>query len=155
MTITAKADSQCRTVETINVGNTNIGPVIIIQNEPEICNVKKGTALLVPGGLDFKWSDGGTGSFRDDLAAGTYLVTVTIPGDAVCMDIITVNIEQESGLTLTQQINQFPECGKSNGSVTINVAGGSGDYDYSWGAATLNNLPGGTYEVEVKDKDQR
>ena len=124
---------------------------MLLQSNPEICNGQKGTALLVPGNLTFNWDDGGTGGFRNDLSAGTYLVTVTNPFLEGCKDIITVNIGLESGLSLTPVINQRPDCGLSNGSVTINVAGGSGDYSYSWGAATHNNLPSGTYDISVTD----
>jgi len=152
VTITAKDNSQCSIIETINVGNTNVGPITIIQNEPEICNGRKGTVLLVPGALTFNWSDGGTGGFRDDLSAGEYLVTVTIPNLEGCMDILSINVGLESGLSLTPVINRRPDCGQSNGSASINVAGGSGDYSYSWGAATNNNLPSGTYNITVTDK---
>ncbi len=152
VTITAKDDSQCSIVETINVGNTNVGPITLIQNQPETCNGPKGTVLLVPGALTYNWSDGGTGGFRDDLSAGEYLVTVTIPNLEGCMDILSINVGLESGLSLTPVINRRPDCGQSNGSVSINVAGGSGDYSYSWGAATNNNLPSGTYNIIVTDK---
>ncbi|MEM1120657.1 MAG: PKD domain-containing protein, partial [Bacteroidota bacterium] len=152
VTITANEDSRCTLVETINIGNTNVGPITIIQNEPETCNGQKGTVLLTPTALTYEWSDGGTGGFRDDLSAGEYLVTVTIPTLEGCFDILSINVGLESGLTLTPEINQRPDCGESNGSVTINVAGGSGNYSYSWGAATNNNLPSGTYSVVVTDQ---
>ena len=149
--ITDKNNAQCAVTEKINIGNSNVGPITILRNDPEICNVQKGTALLVPATLTFDWSDGGTGGFRSDLSAGNYQVTVTIPGLEDCMDIINVKIGLESGLTLTTTINQQPNCGKSNGSATINVAGGSGNYSYSWGAATHHNLPSGTYDIMVTD----
>ncbi len=151
VTITAKDNSACSIEETINIGNTNIGPVLLLQSNPEICNGTKGTALLVPGNLTFDWSDGGTGGFRNDLSAGEYLVTVTNPFLEGCQDYINVNIGLESGLSLTPEINRRPDCGLSNGSVTINVAGGSGNYSYSWGAATHNHLPSGTYDIMVTD----
>ena len=126
VTITDKNNPLCSATEKINIGNTNVGPITLLRNDPEICNGQKGTALLVPGTLTFNWSDGGTGGFRSDLSAGAYQVTVTIPGLEGCMDIINVDIGLESGLTLTTTINQQPDCGKSNGSATINVADGSG-----------------------------
>lgn len=152
VTISDKNNPLCQTIETINIGNSNVGPITLLRNDPEICNQQKGTALLVPGTLTYNWSDGGTGGFRSDLSAGEYLVTVTIPSLEGCMDIISVNIGLESGLDLSTTVNQHPDCGKSNGSVTINVAGGSGDYSYSWGAATHHNLPSGTYDITVTDK---
>ena len=152
VTITDKNNSLCMAIETINIGNSNVGPITLLRNDPEICNGQKGIALLVPGTLTYNWSDGGTGGFRSDLSAGEYLVTVTIPGLDGCMDILNVGIGLESGLKLTTTIDQQPDCGKSNGTATINVAGGSGDYSYSWGAATHHNLPSGTYDISVTDK---
>ncbi len=151
VTITAKDNNACSIEETIYIGNTNVGPVLLLQTNPEICNGTKGTALLVPGNLTFDWSDGGTGSFRNDLPAGEYVVTVTNPFLEDCIDFITVDIGLESGLSLTPVVNQRPDCGFSNGSATINVAGGSGDYSYSWGTATQNNLPSGTFDITVTD----
>ena len=123
-----------------------------MQNEPEVCNGTKGSVLLLPSGLEYSWSDGGTGGSRNDLAAGEYHVTVTIPGSDDCRDIISVNIDLVSDLALTPVFNQLPDCGASNGTVTIEVEGGSGNYDYSWGGASQANLPAGTYNVEVTDK---
>ena len=43
-----------------------------------------------------------------------------------------------------------PACGEANGQVTINVTGGSGDYNYSWGDSnTRSDLSSGTYTVTV------
>ncbi|MEM6319322.1 MAG: PKD domain-containing protein [Bacteroidota bacterium] len=151
VTITNKENPVCQTVETINVGNTNVGPVIVLENNPEVCNGQKGSVVLVPSGLNYTWSDGGEGAVRDDLAAGEYLVTVTIPSIDSCMDILSIDIGSVSGLTLTPTFTRLPDCGLSNGTVTIDVAGGSGDYAYSWGGATANNLPAGTYNIEVTD----
>lgn len=149
--ITDKNNALCKTTEVINIGNANIGPITLLRNDPEICNQQKGTVLLVPATLTYNWSDGGTGGFRSDLSAGEYLVTVTIPGLEGCMDILTIDIGLESGLKLTTTIDQHPDCGQNNGIATINVADGSGDYSYSWGAATHHNLPSGTYDIIVTD----
>ena len=47
-----------------------------------------------------------------------------------------------------------PTCGDNNGSVTIDVQGGSGNYTYSWGGtATQSDLTAGTYDVVVTDTD--
>lgn len=49
-------------------------------------------------------------------------------------------------------------CGNNNGSVSIEITGGSGSYGISWsngtsGATTINNLSPGTYTVTVTDID--
>jgi gliding motility-associated-like protein len=152
VTISDKKDAQCSITEVIHIGVAEIGPIIESKKAPEICNKKNGTITLVPGGLTYQWSDGGTGSAREDLVAGSYEVTVTNPSLEGCEEVITVKIGLENGLTLKLINVKYPDCGISNGSATIGVEGGSGNYEYSWGAATRENLPSGFYEVTVTDK---
>ena len=68
-----------------------------------------------------------------------------------CPDVITVVVEEDGGLEVTAEIIEYPECGENNGTVSINVANGSGNYTYSWGGQTVTNLGAGTYEVSVVD----
>ena len=69
-----------------------------------------------------------------------------------CPSFITVIIEEENNLTAIANILKQPECGAEDGSVSIEVNGGSGAYSYSWGSgATRDDLAAGSYSVEVKD----
>ncbi|MEM6318563.1 MAG: gliding motility-associated C-terminal domain-containing protein [Bacteroidota bacterium] len=49
-------------------------------------------------------------------------------------------------------IHQLPDCGQSNGSVSIEVTGGVGDIFYSWGEGNrMDDLPAMGYWVTVRD----
>ncbi len=152
VTISDRNNPICATQQAIHVGNANIGPVVIFSPTPEMCNGMKGSVNLFPSNLEYTWEDGTTGGFRADLSAGEHFVTVTHPAAEGCQDIITVKIDLESTLSLNPIINQYPDCEQYNGSVTIEVEGGSGNYAYSWGSsATQSGLPAGTFNVSVMD----
>ncbi len=126
------------------------------------CDSSNGVAVFAPSEFDYQWSDGGTGSVRDDLAPGTYTVTVT--DAAGCQGIYTVTIGQDececvppvvSGLT-----TMGASCGESNGAAEVLVDGALSDYEYLWhpntgvanddGNVRTELLPG-MYTVSVVD----
>jgi hypothetical protein len=69
--------------------------------------------------------------------------------------VIEVVIDEQNSLAATLTVTQAPDCGMANGSATINLTGGSGNYAYSWagGTNTRNNLSAGFYSVIIIDLD--
>ncbi len=88
------------------------------------------------------------------LTAGTYLLSVQDANSCSARESVT--LEQASQLLLSKQVTE-PGCSdQANGSVTINVTGGTAPYDYSWNDPALSGnavtgLGGGTYTVTVTD----
>ncbi|MDQ3049914.1 MAG: PKD domain-containing protein [Bacteroidota bacterium] len=108
------------------------------------------------GAYQYNWSpSGGALASASGLTAGTYTVTVT--DDNGCTNSAQSVITEPTPLV----INTLPvnaACGQSNGSVTINVVGGSGALQYSiTGGANFQaannflNLAAGNYNVVVTD----
>jgi gliding motility-associated-like protein len=98
-----------------------------------------------------------TSASISNLAAGTYVVTVT---DAHgCSANATVIIMQPSaGIAINISAQSDATCfGGSNGSASVAVSGGTAPYSYSWNtipvqtSATASNLAAGTYIVTVTD----
>ena len=146
---------ECSALEIFTVGNID-GPESDYIMTPSICGVDDGTVTFDSTNFNYTWDpDAGTAVSnyeRIDLPAGDYFITITDPANPGCEDVITVVVEAEdSPLTVTAIVNANPDCGLANGSVTINVSGGSGDYSYSWGSQTINNLEAGVYTVTVAD----
>lgn len=153
VTITDNTDPTCFLVETFTVGNSD-GPEVEIATTPAQCTIANGTAILTPADFTYTWNDGSMESTRDDLNAGVYQVTIVDPANPDCFDVQTVVVEEFIDLTASVTINNNPAPGMSDGSATIVVDGGSGNYSYSWGPdATRNDLSAGLYAVIVTDLD--
>ncbi len=151
VTITDLTDPTCLLVETFTVGNSD-GPGIEITTTPADCGIANGTASLTPSNFTYTWNDGNMEADRNDLSAGSYQVTIVDPANPDCFDVQTIVVEEMSDLQANATINSNPEIGMSDGSATITVTGGSGNYGYSWGpSATRDDLPAGLYAVFVTD----
>ena len=153
VTISDENDASCFIVEAFTIGNSD-GPEAMVITTAASCSANDGTAILAPGTYEYDWSDGQSGAMRADLLAGTYQVTITDPSNGNCNNVITVVIDENNNLDASVSINTLPECTEANGSATVVVNGGSGNYAYSWGNdATLDNLAAGTYTVSITDLD--
>nr|WP_199000327.1 T9SS type A sorting domain-containing protein [Flavobacterium sp. ASV13] len=113
-------------------------------------NVTGGTGLYT-----YNWAPiGGTAATASGLAAGTYVVTIK---DAnLCQTTQSFTITQPAAIVATTSQTNVSCNGGSNGSATVSVTGGTGDYHYSWsptggGAATATGLSAGTYTVTITD----
>lgn len=150
VTITDINDPQCNTETTFTIGNSDGPQINFAVTTPASCGSFDGTANITPITFTYNWSDGGTGSTRASLPAGSYQVTVTEAGNS-CQNIITVVVNELNPLTTSVAITP-PSCNQNNGTVTLTVNGGSGDYTYSWGAGpTQTNLAPSAYSVTITD----
>lgn len=118
-------------------------------------------SLNVMGGTPnytYAWSDGGaTDDSRDDLAPGEHQVTVTDDND--CFEIVDFVIETADTLDITLNAIGLSCNGGDDGSATVMVTGGTGDYMYQWDngdnatTSTATALPLGTVSVTVTDEN--
>jgi gliding motility-associated-like protein len=114
------------------------------------------SAIGGTGPYGYQWNTGATTPTLSNLSAGSYSVTITDANG--CTSVISsISIGQPSApLSVSASgfvnVNCF---GDNNGSVNLNVNGGTGPYTYNWtnGATTedISNLPAGTYTVTVTD----
>ena len=146
-------NADCSTVATFAVGNTNGPEPTSIDIVPSTCLAPDGEVTFLPTDFTYTWSDNLVTNSRADLPAGTYFVTVN-DLTTNCLDVITVIVPSENLLEATHVVNQNPNCGQNDGSVTINVTGGSGNYGYSWGGGpTRTDLASGIYNVTISDPE--
>lgn len=112
---------------------------------PASCGLKDGKAKMAPNNFSFLWSDGSTTDTRLDLAAGTYIVTVT---DAQgCTAEVAVKILDGCGqvlvLSTAREVKQVA-CSSDNNDYCIDIdlldlyLGGYEIYDN--GVSMKNNL---------------
>lgn len=123
--------------------------------------------VLCPGGCDgvvvaivaggvrpvtYLWDNGSTEAVNDMLLPGTHCVTVTDANGCTAQDCGTIG--QPAGFTFSFNPTN-PDCGATNGSVSVTASGGTAPYTYSWGGgnsgSTLSNIGEGTYTVTVTD----
>jgi gliding motility-associated-like protein len=150
-----------------NVGEimitTTTDPVLSPVTTPLSCSgLNDGTASAVTQGgvgpFTFLWSNGSTDSTAINLAAGTYIVTVT--GSNGCFDIDTAVVDNSTLLVATITNSNDATCGNAcDGSASVTALGGSvaTTYTYTWSdpnnqtTATATGLCAGTYTVTVYD----
>jgi trimeric autotransporter adhesin len=148
----------CYTTVTDTILNV-AGPALTISNVVNTtCGLSNGSATVnVSGGVvpyNYTWSDGQITPVLSNVPAGTYSVSVQ---DAVgCITAATVVIAPSLNLVTTAySINA--DCNVSNGSATVVVVQGSGNYSYFWSTvpvqttASITGIPAGTYVVTVSD----
>ncbi|MGZ3864334.1 MAG: DUF7948 domain-containing protein [Bacteroidia bacterium] len=153
------------------INGTCTGTISVVITEPAVltatasqtgsvtCNggANGSATVAISGGTtsySVNWSGGGgSGTSATGLSATNYTATVT---DAhSCVATSTVTIMQPPPINVSFPSMTPASCGGSNGSVTASATGGTGAMTYTWNTsatgATLSNVPGGNYTVNVTD----
>jgi len=160
-TVSVKYDAieDCEETFNFTINTATPSTIDIVDQTHADCNTANGTITISPSTNTYTWSDGGTGAQRNDLAAGSYVVTfkdenncqgsqviiITNPAGCECIDFaahLLLEIE--------------PTCnGFTNGQVDIEIVGGIAPYTYQWhdGQTTkdLLGVMGGPYSVTITD----
>lgn len=161
-TVTVQDANQCSQTLAITIPNTG-GPTIanIVVVDATCANPNSGQFTVNASGgtgtLTYQLETGTpqTSNVFTNLAAGTYVVTV-IDGTN-CTNSSTATIAAPTSFTLTQGTIVSADCGATNGSATVTVTNGSGNYIYNWSPsggtnATASNISAGIYDVTVTDQ---
>jgi len=131
----------------------------VVTTGPETCDAENGKVTLAPPSNDFDWFDGFMGNERNDLANGTYIVTVT-ESTTQCQAEIEVVIDEVCQCPVPPTVGNIvifeATCGNSNGSVTLEMVGNANDFSYVWNPAVsssnvANGLPAASYSVLISD----
>ena len=103
---------------------------------PAACGISNGTAAVSAtsggnGGYTYSWNNGGGAAALTGLAPGTY--TVTIKDSKGCAFSSTATVGVNPGPTAAMNPPTNLTCASgSNGSASVNAAGGTTNYTYSW-----------------------
>ncbi len=125
------------------------------------CNVSDGEIIVTPsnGGtppFTYQWDAAAgaqTDSIADNLAAGTYLLTITDANN--CENLYTFHLSNNTGPDVDLQV-QNVSCGEtSDGAITAVITGGTLPYNYVWNDASTDsvrtNLVADLYVFSVTD----
>jgi len=160
-TVTVLDANQCSQTLAVTIPNTG-GPTIdnVAIQDATCANPNSGqitvTASGGSGNLTYQLGTGTAQSSNifSNLPAGSYVITVS---DGNCSNTANATITAPTSFTLSQGTIVSADCGSTNGSATVNVADGSGNYTYSWSpsggtTASASNIAPGTYSVTVIDE---
>lgn len=96
----------------------------------------------------FVWSNGSTNEDISSLNAGSY--TCNISDAAGCMLTYTGVINDLGGPEITSVTLSDENCGAGDGSILLNITGGTQPYTYSWTGQAPN--PCCTYTLDMQDQ---
>jgi hypothetical protein len=159
-TLYVRGADKCFSSLPVTIANTQ-PPVVTAFTIPATCNNNDGS-IIADGSLGetpYTFSINGTvyqsSSTFSNLSAGFY--TVYIKDARGCITTTGITVGNIGAPVFTTTIVSA-KCGNNNGSITVTVTGGSGNYQYSKdGGLTfqpgniLTPLASGTYAVVVKD----
>jgi gliding motility-associated-like protein len=140
-----------------------VSPAPILANvlaTPTLCNGDNtGFISVNPFGgtapYTYLWSDGQTTASAQNLAAGTYSVSVTDANG--CSTVISgIVVTQPSAISSTVSVNQNVSCfGGNDGSAEVFPQGGTAPYSYAWSNGETDaialQLEAGPFSVTVTD----
>jgi gliding motility-associated-like protein len=102
---------------------------------------------------NFNWSNGAKTEDISNLTANGYTLTITDANN--CSLATTTTIPQPSAVQIFSTINSASCNGAVDGSITLNILGGTAPYNYTWsngGNTNINsNLSASIYSVTVQD----
>ena len=131
--------------------------IITIDSDGGGCAGELGSATAnVNGGTtpyQYAWSTGVTTATINDLAVGTYTITITDDNGCTIEDEVTINTS--SNLIVSIEKTDVSCYLDTDGTATVSVIGGQPGYTYLWSNgqtnATITNLEAGSYTVTITD----
>lgn len=155
--ITVTDGRGCQNFAMANVSDVN-GPQITvgtITNTTCPADANGSAAISVSGGVSpytYTWSNGSTAQNLAGVVAGTY--EVTVKDASGCSAVRSITVGGPAQFSANASI-QSPSCGSTNGSIALNVSGGTAPFMYQWSTGvTTSSITGagvGAYEVLVTD----
>jgi len=158
--IVTVTNGSCQAIDTVTIDNIGGLSASMTSVIADTCDKNVGLATVTvssgsaPYTYSWNTSPPQTSATAGSLPGGTYTVTVTDIDN--CVQILTAIVNEIPGPILNLAITN-ETCMKANGSVTIDVTGGTGTYTYIWStnppqtSPVATGLSAGTYTVSVFD----
>lgn len=103
----------------------------------------------------YEWSNGSNSTHIDNLAPGTYTLSITDANDCVQIQTALVTSGDVVCTVSLEVSTENTSCGQNDGQATATISGGTPPYTVEWStgdmATTITNLAAGTYAVTVTD----
>jgi gliding motility-associated-like protein len=158
--ITMSDAAACQISDTIFISQPTAVSVSTTTTNETCNNLNNGSASVVASGgipgYTYLWQPGAqTTPTVNNLSSGNYTVQVTDNNNCSTLNFVSISEPLSLVANFVNQ-NNVSCFGGSNGSVTVNAAGGTAGYTYLWlpgnfTTPTINNLSANTYTVTVTD----
>lgn len=157
-TCTVTDASLCTKTASFTIANTDQNFSINVSSTPSSCTGNTGTAsAAVVGGISaytFAWDNGQTTAIATGLSFGNHHVTLTNPNG--CSETANFTVSNSNAPTISVQTTAVDCPGFATGNATVNISGGTPDYNITWSSSnntnnTESNLAAGNYTVTVVD----
>lgn len=134
--------------------------VVNLQNVTCFGNNNGSISVQAGGGnapYNYSWSTNATGNTINNLGSGSYSVTVT--DNNGCTNNFMANITEPQPLIGNVFSTNVSCYGANNGTASVSVSGGTGNYTYNWNTvpsqttSTINGLDDGSYSVVITDQN--
>jgi gliding motility-associated-like protein len=160
-TVTVTDNQNCTTSTTVTITQPSVLTATIGAPTHVNCFAQStGAATVTAGGgtspYTYSWNNSaGTSAAASNLAAGTYVVTITDSKGCTATSSVTIT-EPASALTATTGAPTHVLCfGQSTGAASVTAAGGTPAYTYAWSnavsASSITAQPAGAYIVTITD----
>jgi PKD repeat protein len=155
-TVTVTDANTCTTTATATVNEPaalNVTSNVINSS----CTTPTGSIALTvtggTGGYAYLWNTNATTQNLNNIAAGTYSVTVRDANN--CETVKSIVVNSVNGPAVTPTIVNVKCFNGNDGSISLSVSGGNQPYTYQWSvsgtASSISNLSQGTYSYTVTD----
>ncbi len=103
----------------------------------------------------YNWSNNATTQNNQNLAAGSYTVTVT--DNNSCNKVQNITVAEYPDITINETVNNNLCFGDSTGSISTIVSGGNPTFTYTWSNGSnntnLNSVSSGNYSLTITDQN--
>ncbi len=150
-------ENNCEVRDTIIINEPNAININIDNTYIDCNNSSSGSIdISVNGGAGnytYAWSSGETTEDIDNLAPGTFQVTVT--DDTSCTAVETISISEPAALQSSFDITDVDCFGESTGGIALNTSGGAAPYQYNWSDGSTDteilDVIAGDYFLTITD----
>ncbi len=159
--VTVTDQGGCESAISVRVNEPSALQIAINSTNETSAGGNNGTAMpMVVGGTApyrYNWSNGATTANVNNLAPGTYTVTVTDQNNCTAMRSVTIEPSNQScaGFDIELVAKDATCANENNGSVQVGNVGSNGPLRYLWSTGdtirAVNNLLPGKYKITVTD----